>query len=176
MNEHAGKQLKASTFGDESVLPHPSGLVEILFERMPMGIAVFDQDLRLCRFNPTWHEYVSRYGPVHAPIEPGAYYFDLMKGLEAQVMPLFERVLHGEALHFEAFPLSAGEITSYWDVVLAPLTEDGDVVGILNVTTDVTERVLAKDALAESQRMLSSLISNLTGMAYRWRIEEDWTM
>ncbi|MFB6179221.1 MAG: PAS domain S-box protein [Halorientalis sp.] len=34
----------------------------------------------------------------------------------------------------------------------------------------------AKDALAESERMLSTLISNLPGMVYRCRNEPDWPM
>ncbi|MGZ8491238.1 MAG: EAL domain-containing protein [Gemmatirosa sp.] len=46
---------------------------------------------------------------------------------------------------------------------------------VLNVR-DVTERVRAEAALSESQRALSTLLSNLPGMAYRCRNDEGWTM
>ncbi len=46
---------------------------------------------------------------------------------------------------------------------------------VLNVR-DVTERVRAEAALSESQRALSTLLSNLPGMAYRCRNDDAWTM
>jgi PAS domain S-box-containing protein len=49
-------------------------------------------------------------------------------------------------------------------------------MGILHVITDATERVQAERALRESQRTLSTLISNLPGMAYRCRSDANWTM
>lgn len=47
---------------------------------------------------------------------------------------------------------------------------------VLAVVRDITERILAEEALAESQRALSTLMSNLPGMAYRCRNDIDWTM
>jgi PAS domain-containing protein len=41
---------------------------------------------------------------------------------------------------------------------------------------DLTEQKEAGQALQESQRKLSTLISNLPGMAYRCRNDSDWTM
>ena len=46
---------------------------------------------------------------------------------------------------------------------------------VLNVR-DVTERVHAESALRESQRALSTMLSNLPGMAYRCRNDREWTM
>jgi signal transduction histidine kinase/PAS domain-containing protein len=40
----------------------------------------------------------------------------------------------------------------------------------------VTERDRAEEALQESQRILSTLMSNLPGMAYRCRSDGEWTM
>jgi PAS domain-containing protein len=39
--------------------------------------------------------------------------------------------------------------------------------------TDITDRKLAEDALQESQRALATLMSNLPGMAYRFRNDND---
>ncbi|MCE5242680.1 MAG: PAS domain S-box protein [Syntrophobacteraceae bacterium] len=41
---------------------------------------------------------------------------------------------------------------------------------------EVAERVIAAQALKESQRRLSTLMSNLPGMAYRCAIDPQWTM
>jgi PAS domain S-box-containing protein len=177
--------LPADTAGDAPVVsfaPDPAlsrqlNLLEILFERMPMGIVVVDRDLRVRRFNPTWAEFLTRYtSPASSPIVPGAHYFDLNPGAEGDLMPIFERVLAGETVYLESFPIHSGKVVSYWNAVLSPLVEDDEVVGFLNVTTDATERRAAEKALEESQRALSTLISNLPGMAYRCRNDPHWTM
>jgi PAS domain S-box-containing protein len=178
--------LPANVAGDVPVVslaPDPAlgrglNLLEILFNHMPMGIVILDRELRVRRFNPTWAEFVGRYTPsaTSSSVVPGAYYFDLDPGTEGHLMPVFERVLSGETLHLEAFPIPSEGVTSYWDAVLSPLIEDGEVVGIVDVTTDATERYRAKKALEESQRILSTLISNLPGMAYRCHNDPDWTM
>jgi PAS domain-containing protein len=145
--------LPADIAGDAPVIafaPDPAlgrqiNLLEILFDRMPMGIAVFDRDLRIRRFNPTWAEFVTRYSAVSpAQIVPGLAFFELVPDIEAAARPGFERVLLGETVRQDAFRLDVGGIVSYWDAVNSPLTEGGRVVGIVHVTTDVTERVEAR--------------------------------
>ncbi len=52
---------------------------------------------------------------------------------------------------------------------------DGELC-MLAVMTDITERQRAEEALRESQRALSTLMSNLPGMAYRFRNDPDRSM
>ncbi len=52
----------------------------------------------------------------------------------------------------------------------------GETSAILSVAEDITEEKQAEEALAESERRLSTLFSNLLGMAYRCRNDRDWTM
>ncbi|UCE64620.1 MAG: PAS domain S-box protein, partial [Nitrospirota bacterium] len=44
------------------------------------------------------------------------------------------------------------------------------------ILRDITERITAEQALQESQRTLSTLISNLPGMVYRCRNDTDWSI
>jgi len=163
--------LPAEVAGDVPVIslaPDPAlgrqlNLLEILFNRMPMGIAIFDRDLRLRRCNPTWAGFIERYSPIKASqVVPGVHFFELAPGTEAATRPVFERVLAGETVRQEAFLLEVGGIVSYWDAVLTPLVDDGEVVGIVHVTTDATERVLAYRTLErrveERTRELSILL------------------
>jgi hypothetical protein len=36
-------------------------LLELLFERMPMGVAILDCQYRIQRYNPTWGDFAVRY-------------------------------------------------------------------------------------------------------------------
>jgi PAS domain S-box-containing protein len=53
---------------------------------------------------------------------------------------------------------------------------DGKVIGILNSGNDITEHKKTEDELRASQRTLSSLMSNLSGMMYRRSNDNNWTM
>ena len=163
--------LPAAESDEQSVVaftPDPGlgrhlNLLEMLFERMPMGIAIFDREYRIQRYNPTWESFSERYSPpTAAPLVPGVYYFDHLPGSEATTIPLFERVLAGKTISENALRFESGGIISYWDVVLAPLFEDGEVNGILNVTIDATERVMLQQNLEqrvdERTRELSTLL------------------
>jgi signal transduction histidine kinase len=98
--------------------------------------------LRIRRLNPTWAEFIARYSGVQATdVVPGVGFFELVPSIEADIRPVFDRVLAGETVRQEAFRLEVDGIVSYWDAVISPLTEGGRVVGIAHVTTDVTDRV-----------------------------------
>ena len=138
-----------------SFLPDPGlgrqlNLLEMLFERMPMGIAVLDREYCIQRYNPTWKDFSVRYAPPSsAPIVPGVSYFDHLPGTESTVIPLFERALEGETVRQNSVRLESEGIVTFWDIVLAPLIEDREVVGILNVAVDATERVEAQQNLEQ---------------------------
>lgn len=44
------------------------------------------------------------------------------------------------------------------------------------IVRDITERLATEQALKESERTLSTLLSNLPGMVYRCEYDKDWTM
>jgi len=148
---------------DNSSFGERCNLVETLFDRMPMGIAIFDRDYRLRRCNPTWAGFIERYGPPSAkPALPGTDYSDLAPGAESTVYPLFERILQGETIKQESLRMDTGDKVSYWDLVLAPLVDDGEVSGILNVMIDASERVRAQQELEQHRDRLEEMVNQRT--------------
>jgi signal transduction histidine kinase/predicted hydrocarbon binding protein len=152
----------AVAFDPDPLLSHQLNLLEILFDRMPMGIAIFDRDFVLRRCNPTWAEFIDRYTPSSAgQVVPGRDLFDLAPGTETAMAPIIKQVLGGQTVRQEALRLESGGIVSYWDVAFTPLMQNGEVTGIVDVTTDATERVLAYQELeqrvADRTRELSAL-------------------
>jgi PAS domain S-box-containing protein len=156
-------------------------LLELLFDRMPMGIAVLDREYHIQRYNPTWEEFAERYAPPSAaPLAPGICYFDHLPGTEATVIPLFERALDGETVRLDAVRLESGGIVTYWDVVLAPIVEDGEVTGILNVTIDATARVRARQeletalkTLRKREERLTLVMEGINDGVWDWDLESD---
>jgi signal transduction histidine kinase len=128
----------------------PSDLFNFLFERMPMGVAILDRQFRIQRYNPTWGEFAVRYAPLTgAPLAPGVGYFEHLPGSEPIVRPLFERVLAGETIQQNNICLQAGGTETYWNIVLAPLVENAEIMGILNVAVDITEQTLLRQSLEQ---------------------------
>lgn len=169
-------------FNPDPGMSRQINLLEMLFERMPMGIAVIDRDFILRRFNPTWATFIDEYTPSrNEHVVPGTYIFDLEPGFESVLRPLFERVFAGETIRQEALRMESGDLVSYRDIVLTPLYENEQVVGLLNVSIDATERVQAeqrlKETLArlgESESMLRSVIENAQHFAiYRVKIDKS---
>ena len=156
-----------------------AALLSLLFERLPVGVAVFDTKYRLMYSNQTWRDYAGQYSPLgSAGVTPGVSWFDIGPGTEAQVGPLFERVLAGETVHVNALPLEVGGIRTYWDAVLSPLTQDGRVRGIVNMATDATERTLEiarlkreRADIEEREHWLESVMDAANDGLWDWNLQ-----
>lgn len=127
-------------------------LLDILFDRMPMGIAVIDREYRIRRVNPTWATFIEQYaGTDSGQVVPGAFLFDLEPGTEDVIKPLFERVFAGETVRQQGVRLDVEGRASFWDIVLTPLDVDGEVTALLDVSLDATQRQQILDNLQESE-------------------------
>ena len=138
-------------------------LLELLFDRVPMGIAVFDTDLRLQRCNKTWASYFEHYlgaGPEHTA--PGRHITELIPGNEEALGPLVENALAGRTVRQAAHRLAIPGVKTYWDVTFAPLFGDGQVVGVVDIVTDATDRVLAAQRLEARIATFTSLAEGMT--------------
>ena len=100
----------------------PSDVLDILFERMPMGIAILDGALRLRRCNPTFADFMVR-GTSFTPadVTPGVGMFDIDAKIEGVVRPLLLRALAGETVRLDGAALIDRDPHWYWDLVFAPL-------------------------------------------------------
>ncbi len=93
----------------------------------------------------------------------------------AAALGYIQAATRGEAQFFEwQHCTSSGEIRDT-EVTLSPLEINGEE-HLLAVVRDVTARRQDEHALKESQRKLSTLMSNLPGMAYRCTIGGEWVM
>jgi GAF domain-containing protein/predicted hydrocarbon binding protein/anti-sigma regulatory factor (Ser/Thr protein kinase) len=150
--------MPASNAEGQTIVPYVSdpglgrqiNLLEMLFERMPMGIAVLDREFHVQRYNPTWEDFSARYAPSEgATLIPGVGYFEHLPGSEAMILPLFERTLEGETVRQDSVRLESGGIVTYWDVVLMPLVENNKITGMLVVSIDVTEKEMLHQNLEQ---------------------------
>jgi signal transduction histidine kinase/predicted hydrocarbon binding protein len=132
------------SFDPDPFLSHQLNLLEVLFDRMPVAIALWDRDLALRRYNPTWVSYLERYGRVPGnKVASGARMPALMPDFGRALLPLCDQALGGNAIRKSAVRREADGIVSYWDLAVAPISAGGQVVGLLDVEADATERVLA---------------------------------
>ncbi len=149
----------------------PEKALAYLFDRLPVGTAVIDRDFRLQHCNPTWADFIDRYTPSAASdVKPGVSLFDLEPGTEEVLQALFAPAFAGETVRQDGLRLESGGIVSYWDVVLVPLEIDGEIVAVLDVSLDVTVRVLA---VQELQKTLNSLQRRNQELDRHWRGAES---
>jgi hypothetical protein len=136
--------------GGEPLLGYEGTLLEVLFDWMPMGIAVFDREARLWRCNPTWAAFIERYTLTPAgEVVVGTSLFELAPDMEGRFRPVLDQVWAGETVRLEGVRSENGGIVSYWDLVFAPLVEDGVVVGFIDVIIDATEREVSQRTLEQ---------------------------
>ena len=73
--------------------------------------------------------------------------------------------------------LDFGDGVRTFHTTLVPIrNEAGRIHRLAGFARDITDRLKADQSLAESQRVLSTLLGNLPGAAYRCRNDEEWTM
>ncbi|MDT8375461.1 MAG: PAS domain S-box protein [Mariprofundaceae bacterium] len=92
----------------------------------------------------------------------------------AIAMDAYQRTLQGESPAFELAFSDTGIQCEYHN---SPVRDAaGNIIGAMGVARDVTERKAAEQALKESERAFSSLVTNLPGMVYRCLNDRNWTL
>ena len=138
-------------------------LLDLFWDRVPMGMAVFGTDLRLQRCNRTWTGFYEHYfgaGPDYTA--PGKHIYDLIPGNEESVNQLFENALAGRMVRQAAHRIAIPGQDTYWDVVFAPLFENGEVVGVVDIVTDATDRVQSLQRLEARITAFTTIAAGMT--------------
>ncbi|WP_445501406.1 EAL domain-containing protein [Microvirga sp. G4-2] len=61
-----------------------------------------------------------------------------------------------------------------FQTVKVPWRQNGEIVGVIGISRDLTERLEAEAELIESKRQLATLIDNLPGLVYKCEIAAPW--
>jgi PAS domain S-box-containing protein len=138
-------------------------LLDIVFGRVPMGIAVCDRDTRLLRCNKAWAEFFVHYLGVPAEyVRPGKTLYELIPGNDETQSRLIERTLAGEVVSQIGTRLEAPGVVTYSDVVLAPIFDGAEVIGFVNLVTDATDRVKAYQLLQRRIDAFATIAESMT--------------
>lgn len=138
-------------------------MVDLFFDRVPFGLAVFDLDGRMQRRNRTWIGFYEHYfdvGPEYTA--PGRHLSEMIPGNDAALEDLFGAVRAGNVVRQAASRIDIPGGTTYWDVVFAPLFDQGEIVGVLDVITDATDRVQSTERLEARVRAFTRVAAGMT--------------
>jgi len=137
-------------------------LLRAMFDRAPVGIAVYDPDLVLRKFNDQFAELVERHCAASAgPVVTGRSLFHYFPDTEDRFRALAKHVLAGETRFYRSVPHELEtDVLSHWDLVLSPLRRHDEVIGIVQVAIDATERTDALEELQRSERRFRSILLN----------------
>lgn len=143
----------------------------ILFDQSPVGVYIFDKDLRVTQCNKRMVEILqTTYDKVLG--------YNIRELKDQTFVPVTEQTLEGRYSYQEGMYEATTSGAKVWlSQYFSPLyDEKGGVVGGIGVAEDITERKMAEQALRENERMLSTLLGNLPGCSYRCRKEGKWTL
>ncbi len=156
---------------------------DLIFEKSPIGIAIsFSDDP-----DDIWKEGYCSFSPM----------FEIITGRSNKdfIKMGWEQITHPDDLDKELYfmrELKSGNIDSY-TLEKRIIKPDGSVVWVYSILSntylsaksnynqiclvqDITPRKVFEEALMESERSKSVLLSHLPGLAYRCNNDKDWTM
>ncbi len=160
-----------------------NNLFQTLFEQAPIGIAIAytsEADMKggqeNVSINPMFHKITGRTGEELSRI--GWIAITHPEDVDKDIN-YYKQMMDGQ---ISSYSLEKRYIkpdgTIVWvHISLAPLEIRNNIVhSHICLIQDITERKLVEDALKESERSKSVLLSNLPGMAYRCNYDRQWTI
>ena len=136
-----------------------AGLFEILAREVPVGVAMFDREMRLLVASERWKQDRGLAGQEVI----GRAYDDLVPGTPERWRQEHARALTGETIVVEedSFTRSDGQVRWLRRILRPWVTGSGEIGGLLTLVKDITERKLAQAALKETEAELSEVVNNL---------------
>ncbi len=138
------------------------------------AVHVIDAQYRFVLFNARFREWTESLGLATDVIGRGL--FQVFPFLSDKIKEEYRRVFEtaDSVVTEETTRVGGNEIIT--DTRKIPIIEDGRVVRVLTTVRDVTRARTAERQVRESRRALATLMSNLRGMAYRRRDDDNLTM
>jgi PAS domain S-box-containing protein len=154
---------------------------DLIFNQAPIGIAIAhssdpgDSDANIMKINPMFEQITGR--TKEELINTGWAQITHPDDLEEDIKN-FKRLKSGEIKMYsmdKRYIKPDGSIV-WVHMIVAPLASKNQKYNHICLVQDITERKMIEDALNESERSKSVLLSNLPGLAYRCSFDHDWTM
>jgi len=157
-------------------LKESEGLFKAIFEQSPIGIATISINSQTTRVNPAYVNIISRTSQDIVGNDWKA--MTHPQDLEKEEI-LFNSFLKGDISDYEIekrLVTKLGE--TFWvKLGISSLDIDGsEEFKYLCLVEDISERKKVSEALKESERSKSVLLSHIPGLAYRCLNDENWTM
>jgi PAS domain S-box-containing protein len=155
-----------------------------LYENAPNAYYTVDTDGRIVRCNQRAGELL-RIPPDELIGKKISGFYAHTDSGKVKARGLFTTLRAGKEIVDEELQMQRADGTVIWInlTVNAMRDSSGAIIGSRTIITDITQRRAMGDELqiknehiAESKRVLDTLIHNLTGMMYRCRNDPEWTM
>ena len=131
------------------------------------GVVVYDREFRY----QVWNRFMEELTSVPASEALGKQGFDLFPHIREQKVGLIiRRALAGEVVHAPDTPFhvpSTGKSGWVYSVFGPHFGVNGEIVGVIGIIADITDRKRAETALHESEERFRSLFENATVGIYR---------
>lgn len=122
----------------------------ILFDQSPVGVYIFDKDLKVTQCNKRMVEILqSSYDKIIG--------FNIRDLKDKSFVPVTEKTIQGQHSYREGLYQATTSRANVWlSQYFSPLyDENGDVIGGVGVAEDITERKIAEEALQKTKESLS---------------------
>ena len=130
-----------------------NALLTSLYGQLPVGVAIFDLEMRLQHANASWASFVEHAtGIPTESLIPGTCLSDVMAGDE-EFLAALELVRNGQVIQKSGHPFPGSSGETFWDISLAPVLDNGIATGIISVVADATARIEAERAATSRARL-----------------------